>query len=187
MNALSKNGAAARVLVVDDEPDNREALKSILVGRGLEVAAARDGEDGFQQIQAFQPDAVLCDVRMPNGDGLTLLKRARDARYDGVFVMMTACGKVEEAVEAMRLGAESYVTTPLPAAVLDLLDLLDRTKRLPRRDFVPGPTLAQIEREAILRTVEFVGGSPLKAAALLGISVRKVQYRLKEYAAAAAN
>ena len=50
---------------------------------------------------------------------------------------------------------------------------------------IPGATLAQIEREAILRTLEMVGGSTTRAAEILGISVRKVQYRLKEYGAAA--
>ncbi len=102
-----------RILIVDDEQNARQALRTILSEEGYEVAEAADGEEGLKLIESFDPTAVLSDVRMPKMDGLTLLKKANEAGSDAVFVMMTAFGSIETAVEAMHAGAESYLTKPL--------------------------------------------------------------------------
>ena len=114
---------AARILVVDDEQNAREALRNILSEEGFEVAEAEDGEAGLRKLEEFHPDAVLCDVRMPKLDGLSLLKKARESGSDAIFVMMTAFARIESAVEAMRVGAESYLVKPLEVgAVLVVLE-----------------------------------------------------------------
>src|SRR5258708_2352605 len=101
--------AKERILVVDDEQNARQALRTLLVEEGYEVAEAADGEEALEQLGAFAPAAVLTDVRMPKMDGLSLLKKAREQGSDAVFVVMTAFASIEMAVDAMRAGAESYL------------------------------------------------------------------------------
>jgi two-component system, NtrC family, response regulator len=112
-----------RILVVDDEQNARQALKTILTEEGFEVAEAADGEEGLAALTSFHPDAVLCDIRMPKLDGLQLLERARAEGHSCVFVMVTAFASIETAVQAMKAGAEDYVTKPIDvASVLAKLD-----------------------------------------------------------------
>jgi len=114
--------AAERILVVDDEDNARRAIVTILGEEGYEVAEASNGVDALARIADFSPAAVLSDVRMPQMDGLTLLKKAREQGADSTFVMMTAFASVETAVEAMRAGADNYLVKPLDAdAVLVIL------------------------------------------------------------------
>jgi DNA-binding NtrC family response regulator len=121
--------AAERILVVDDEDNARRAIVTILGEEGYEVSEAANGADALARIPEFSPAVVLSDVRMPQMDGLTLLKKARELGSDATFVMMTAFASVETAVEAMRAGADNYLVKPLDAdAVLVIL-----TKALEKR------------------------------------------------------
>jgi DNA-binding NtrC family response regulator len=114
--------AAERILVVDDEDNARRAIATILGEEGYEVAEASNGVDALARIAEFSPAVVLSDVRMPQMDGLTLLKKAREQGSEATFVMMTAFASVETAVEAMRAGADNYLVKPLDAdAVLVIL------------------------------------------------------------------
>jgi len=114
--------AAERILVVDDEDNARRAIATILGEEGYEVAEASNGVDALARIADFSPAVVLSDVRMPQMDGLTLLKKAREQGAEATFVMMTAFASVETAVEAMRAGADNYLVKPLDAdAVLVIL------------------------------------------------------------------
>jgi two-component system NtrC family response regulator/two-component system response regulator HydG len=145
-----------RILIVDDERNARDALKSLLADEGYEVREASDGEEGLALLAEFRPDAVLCDVRMPKMDGLTLLERARQDGHEALFIMMTAFGSIETAVEAMRRGAEDYLTKPLDvSAVMARLE-----KALEKRQLVRDN---QLLRERIREKYQFaniVGDSP---------------------------
>jgi two-component system NtrC family response regulator/two-component system response regulator HydG len=130
---VSTRSGGERILVVDDEQNARTALRDILVDEGYEVAEAGDGEEAMAVLPGFSPSVVLADVRMPRVDGITLLRRAREAGSDAVFVMMTAFASVEAAVEAMRAGAENYLVKPLDVnAVLVILDKALEKLRLQR-------------------------------------------------------
>ena len=123
----------ARVLVVDDEVNARSALRTILSEEGYEIVEAVDGEEALDRIAALEPDIVLADVRMPRMDGLTLLRKAREAGSEATFVMMTAFATVGAAVEAMRLGAENYLVKPLDVnAVLVFLEKAMEKRRMVR-------------------------------------------------------
>ena len=112
-----------RILVVDDEQNARDALKTILSEEGYDVAEAADGEAALSALASFRPEAVLCDIRMPKLDGLEVLKRARADGYAGTFMMMTAHGSIETAVKAMKDGAEDFLTKPVDVgAVLARLE-----------------------------------------------------------------
>ena len=169
-----------RILLVDDEENARGALRTLLGDEGYQIREAKDGEEALAQLAGFAPAVVLSDVRMPGMDGLTFLKKAKEQGSDASFFMMTAYANVESAVEAMQAGAENYLVKPL--ALDTLLVFIDRAmaKRRLQRDAQIFP-LRDLERDAILRALALVGGSTHRAAELLGISVRKVQYRLKEY------
>jgi DNA-binding NtrC family response regulator len=104
-----------RILVVDDEDNARRAIATILQEEGYEVAEAANGAEALARIGEFSPAVVLTDVRMPQMDGLTLLKTAREQGSDATFVMMTAFASVETAVEAMKSGADNFLLKPLDA------------------------------------------------------------------------
>ncbi len=131
-------GTRERILVVDDEPNARAALRTILADEGFEIAEAADGEEALSLLPGFAPAAVLADVRMPRMDGITLLRRARQQGSDAVFVMMTAFASVEAAVEAMREGAENYLVKPLEVnAVLAVLaKALDKLRLVRETDIL---------------------------------------------------
>ncbi len=112
-----------RILVVDDEQNARDALKTILGEEGYDVAEAADGEEALAVLASFRPEAVLCDIRMPKLDGLEVVRRARADGYIGSFIMMTAHGTIETAVQAMKDGAEDFLAKPVDVgAVLARLE-----------------------------------------------------------------
>ena len=101
-----------RVLIVDDEPRMRESLRLALERSGYECECAGSGGEALAALEARRPDVVVSDRRMPQMDGLELLREVK-ARYgDLPFVMMTAYADVPSAVEAMRAGAFDYVAKP---------------------------------------------------------------------------
>ncbi|MGZ3447741.1 MAG: sigma-54-dependent transcriptional regulator [Myxococcaceae bacterium] len=124
--------AKERILVVDDEPNARSALRLILGEEGYEIAEAEDGEAALSRLEEFAPAVVLADVRMPRMDGMTLLRTAKERGSDAIFIMMTAFGTVETAVEAMSAGAENYLTKPLDvnSVLVFLQKALDKRKLL---------------------------------------------------------
>ena len=146
----------SRILVVDDEPNARSALRTILTEEGYEVREAQDGQEALELIPEFAPAAVLADVRMPRMDGIALLKAARQQGFDAVFVMMTAFAQVDAAVEAMRAGAENYLVKPLDmSAVLAVLE-----KALEKRQLQVDARLLRERVRERFRFNNMVGDSP---------------------------
>jgi len=146
----------ARILVIDDEENARKALSTILLEEGFDVAECADGEAGYRKLLEFAPDAVLCDVRMPHLDGISLLRRCRAERLDTHFIMMTAFGSVQAAVEAMREGAENYLIKPLDVnTVLVVLE-----KALEKRALLRDRSLLRERLQECYRFKHIVGDSP---------------------------
>jgi len=105
--------ARGRVLVVDDEANAREALAEILQDEGYETRSASDGKKALTLLPSFDPHVVLTDLKMPVLDGIGLLERGRAGSNGVVFLVMTAFGSIETAVEAIKKGADNYLTKPL--------------------------------------------------------------------------
>ena len=130
-----------RILVVDDEANAREALAELLEDDGYETETAADGEKALAMLERFRPNVVLTDLKMPNLDGIGLIERGRPRAPATAFIVMTAFGSIENAVEAIKMGAENYLTKPLDlAAVSALVDramekslLVSETVELRRR------------------------------------------------------
>ena len=102
----------SRILVVDDEESIREFLEIMLKKEGFEVSLAEDGARAKEMIQKKSYDMVISDLQMPNMNGIELLKFVKDSAPDTVFMMITAFGTTETAVEAMKMGAYDYITKP---------------------------------------------------------------------------
>ncbi|MFW6051681.1 MAG: sigma-54-dependent transcriptional regulator [Myxococcota bacterium] len=102
-----------RILIVDDEANAREALAELLADEGYDTATAADGQHALRALPSVDPDVVLTDLKMPGLDGIGLLEQGRALAPHAAFVVMTAFGSIETAVEAIKKGAENYVTKPL--------------------------------------------------------------------------
>lgn len=103
----------ARVLVVDDEEGIREFIAEVLEDGGHVVTLARDGVEAETLLESRAFDLVISDLKMPRGDGMTVLRKAKSVQSDTEVVMLTAHGSVTGAVEAMKLGAFDYLQKPL--------------------------------------------------------------------------
>ncbi len=102
----------SRILVVDDEESIREFLEIMLKKEGYEVSTAEDGQKAKEVLQKKSFDMVISDLQMPNVTGIELLKHVKDSYPETVFMLITAFGTTETAVEAMKMGAYDYVTKP---------------------------------------------------------------------------
>ena len=118
---------AARVLVVDDEPAVRSALRVNLARAGYDVALASSAEEALRGLREKAADVVLTDVTMPGAGGLHLLETLRQDRPELPVILMTGHGSVESAVAAMKAGASDYIIKPVSKD--ELLVILERTLR----------------------------------------------------------
>ncbi len=101
-----------RILAVDDEESIREFLEIMLKKEGYEVTTAADGAIAVDIMKKRSFDMVISDLQMPNMTGMQLLKHVKDSYPDLVFMIITAFGTTESAVEAMKIGAYDYITKP---------------------------------------------------------------------------
>ncbi len=101
-----------RVLVVDDEENIRLVLRTLLKKHGYEVEVAEEGEGALRALDAFDPDVILTDVRMPRMGGLDLLAALKAKQHTATVIVMSAYGNVDLAIEAMKAGAYDYVSKP---------------------------------------------------------------------------
>lgn len=102
----------AKILIIDDEKAIRDALLDILEYEGYEVDEAKDGEEGLEMVLKSHYDVALCDIKMPKMDGLDVLLKAKEEGVITQFVMVSAFGNVENAVEATKRGAFDFITKP---------------------------------------------------------------------------
>lgn len=111
---------SAHILVVDDEPDIRQILQDILQDEGYEVSVAENAEQARIQFKQHQPNLVLLDIWMPGEDGISVLKHwVENEQLDRTpVVMISGHGTVENAVEAVRLGAYDFLEKPLSTGKL---------------------------------------------------------------------
>jgi len=103
----------AVVLVVDDEPLQREILKTILDDEGYETYTASSGEEGLKIVDKLHPDVVLTDLKMEDMEGIEFIESIPREPFEPSMIVMTAYGTISSAVEAMKKGAFDYLTKPL--------------------------------------------------------------------------
>ena len=101
------------ILVIDDNATNRETFADILTGEGHTVLMAGSAEEGLAKLSAMAVDAVLCDLRLPNLDGLGAMELAHEKYGPIPWILITGHGNEETAVEAIKQGAFNYLTKPV--------------------------------------------------------------------------
>ncbi|WP_413561030.1 sigma-54-dependent transcriptional regulator [Bdellovibrio sp. HCB209] len=101
-----------RILVVDDEESIREFLEIMLKKEGYEITLAEDGQKAKDLLTKKTFDMIISDLQMPHVTGIELLKHVKESYPDTVFMLITAFGTTETAVEAMKMGAYDYLTKP---------------------------------------------------------------------------
>ncbi len=106
------------ILVVDDEPAQRELLGGYLSGLGYNIVAAESGEEALERLTLQTPDMVLLDVRLPGIDGLEVLRQLRETSTHLPVLLITAHADLKQAVAAMKGGADDYLAKPIDLAEL---------------------------------------------------------------------
>ena len=101
-----------KILVIDDEKKMRRILQLLLEKIGYKVATAKDGREGIETWLKWQPDVVLTDLKMPEMDGMEILKFKNKAGLKAPLIILTAYGTIPSAVEAIKQGAFDYLTKP---------------------------------------------------------------------------
>jgi DNA-binding response OmpR family regulator len=127
-----------RILVVDDEPDLRDAIRTYLELHGHLVLQAADGEEALEKVRTALPDLVVLDVLMPRMDGLEALEAIR-AISSVPVIMLTVRGEEDDKVRALRLGADDYVTKPFGQR-----ELLARIESVLRRAALPAGNTSDV-------------------------------------------
>ncbi|MCG5056012.1 MAG: sigma-54 dependent transcriptional regulator [Myxococcales bacterium] len=128
-----------RVLVADDEANIRRVLEAILRREGYDVVTAANGNEALERMNR-EINTVITDLKMPGLDGMSLLKKLSAEHPDVPVVMITAHGSVENAVEAVKLGAFDYLEKPFEQEqIRQLVAKAISTNALARRDVAPEP------------------------------------------------
>ena len=121
--------APKRILIADDDGAIRGLLCDFLGGEGFEMLEARSGKEVLQTTGAESPDLLLLDLRMPDWDGMEVMRRLKERDLSVPVVLMTAYGTSSSAIQAIQLGAFDYITKPF-----ELDDVLLTVKRFFEHD-----------------------------------------------------
>ncbi|MDF0748790.1 sigma-54 dependent transcriptional regulator [Marinobacter sp. 71-i] len=107
------NARPALILLVEDDASLRMLLSEELEVDGYEVRCAATVEQGCRGVKEWHPDLIVSDLRLPDGDGLTILRQLQAEGLSVPFIIITAFGTVDQAVEALKAGADDFLTKPL--------------------------------------------------------------------------
>ena len=132
----------AKILIIDDEKSIRSTLREILEYEKYAVDEAVDGQDGIDKLSKNNYDIALCDIKMPKLDGIEVLEKAQEISPELPFIMISAHGSIETAVDAVKKGAYDFIQKPpdlnrLLITVRNALDkstLVTETKVLKKED-----------------------------------------------------
>src|ERR1051326_9583065 len=110
-----------RILIVDDEENVCALFNRVLAKDGYDVDSAASGEEALAKLEERPFDLVITDLKMPGMDGMELLARGKAAQPATTFIMLTAFGTVQSAVEAMKQGAYDYLVKPVDKAEIRIV------------------------------------------------------------------
>ena len=118
---FTDSSSGERVLIVEDDPSTRSGLAELVQAWGFNTDEAPDGEDALRKVTTFRPAIIVSDLVMPRMGGRELLRALRDQLSDITFILLTAQGTVESAVEAIKDGAYDYLSKPVDPQRLRIL------------------------------------------------------------------
>lgn len=130
-----------KILVVDDDPDMRDAITIILESRGYQIVTAQDGVEALANLKAEKPDLMMLDLLMPKMDGFAVMKELQDARwskYRQIPILVLSSVREEashrryELETALKLEVDDYIEKPVsPDTLLERVDRLLKKKKKP--------------------------------------------------------
>jgi two-component system response regulator RegA len=171
------------ILIVDDQEVFRERLARSFRNRGYDVWTASNFEEGVEQARDRSPEYAVVDLRMPKCSGLELVRELREIDPSTKVIVLTGYGSIATAVDAMRLGATSYMSKPADADdIIAAFARSDAPTLNPDSPSYQAPSLARAEWEHINRVLSDCGGNISEAARRLGIHRRSLQRKLKKLA-----
>jgi DNA-binding NtrC family response regulator len=125
--------AIEKVLIVEDEDNERTGLSELVSAWGYTTDTARDGQEGYEKIGSFSPGIVVTDLKMPRMDGMDLLEKIAQQPQEIAVVLLTAQGSVDTAVAAMKLGAYDFIEKPVnPTRLRNILQNAARQRGMER-------------------------------------------------------
>ncbi len=140
--------AQSRVLVVDDEKNMRHMLETMLGKQGYEVASATNGKEALGIMATGSFDFILCDIRMPEMDGMAFLEKAITSYPEKTYIMMSAYGTIETALQAIKKGAYDYISKPFKTdEVLLTLKKAEERERLKEENVRLKTQIKRIEQK----------------------------------------
>jgi two-component system, NtrC family, response regulator len=98
------------ILIIDDEVKLRELLAKIIKLEGFEVLLAQDIKSGLKKLEQYPVDIVICDVKLPDGSGVDLVKNIHEKYPVAETILLTAYGNIPDGIQAMKNGAFDYIT-----------------------------------------------------------------------------
>jgi len=169
-----------RMLIVDDDHALRERLARAFADRGFEVVQAADHAAAVASASQQPIDRAVVDLKMPGPGGLTVVQELLAMQPEMAVVVVTGFGSIATAVEAIRLGARDYLTKPANAD--QILAVFDTDPEGPPAEpEYEVPSLAKVEREHIERVLQECNGNVSRAARVLGMHRRTLQYKLAKF------
>lgn len=153
-----------RVLVIDDEPAVRQIIAEHVKRAGYNVDQAGGAAEAASKLVRGDVDIALCDIQMPDGNGLDLVKSIRESGIDTTFVMVTAFATMETAIEALRAGATDFITKPLRTE--ELLHRLSQVASL-RSLYKENLVLRKVVTESAPKLFRFGSASMLEVDRLM--------------------
>src|SRR3984893_4310046 len=118
MTAGRKSMNQEKVLIVEDEDNERTGLAELVSAWGYRAETARDGAEGLEKIASWSPSIIVTDMKMPRMGGLELIERLSSSSQAVAVIVVTAQGTIDSAVQAMRMGAYDYITKPIDTSRL---------------------------------------------------------------------
>ncbi|HUX60626.1 MAG TPA: response regulator, partial [Ignavibacteriaceae bacterium] len=155
------------ILIIDDEKSQRDILSGYLKKKGYTIFIAISGEDGIKIAKENLIDIILSDFKMPDMTGIEVLEAVKKMNPEISFIMITAFGTVENAVRAMRLGADDYISKPVDLDELDIL--ID--KIIGHKDLKSENEMLKTQLQEKYRISAVISESP-NMASVINIAVR---------------
>ena len=148
MTDAQRQASPAAILIIDDEENMRHMLSKMLQRAGYEVETAADGQQGLTRLASDWFDFILCDIKMPNMDGMEFLKKFSQEQIHSTVIMMSAYGTIDLAVQAMQLGAYDFISKPFKSdEVLLAIRKAQERDQLKRENRVLKEQLRRIEEQ----------------------------------------
>jgi len=160
------SGTAGRILLVEDTPTQAEVAKAHLRELNHEIRVVETAAAALEQARAWDPDAILLDLELPDGSGLDVLRTLRREAFEAAIIVITANASMNTAVEVMRSGATDFLPKPYPKAklVFTLQNAMEKRALVIENRVLETKLQAVQSGAARTRFVSFIGGSPAMQA-----------------------